>query len=262
MPARSLHQQVLLGRKIVPCEQADLHLVWSDKTLEIFIKPLPLFLLHHGFWETHISSDNTLHRLSCGFLLSYIWLIRHKCDLRIAKEVGIMPPEIEFEAWYDFTSMFLKGININTPEQQTDRRFCYGELRLGRLNAIYRFAPRFGLRYLMRGYRAGYANYSSFFIRNFAWLIGAFAYTTVVLSAFQVGLGTERLQGDRRFERAAYGFSIFSIMLPVIAIGLAVVLFLVIFLYHLFATIQYRKKAERRRITWRQTWEALHRENP
>jgi hypothetical protein len=65
--------------------------------------------------------------------------------------------------------------NLNNPRlDPINRRYHYGELRQG-LNLIYRLAPNFGLRHLIRGYYNEYNQYHVFFRRNFAWLIVVFA---------------------------------------------------------------------------------------
>ena len=62
-------------------------------------------------------------------------------------------------------------INVQVLNQESiyhhiNKRFIYGELRLGRLNAVFRFT---GLS-LLRDYQTGYSQYSSFFRENFTWL--------------------------------------------------------------------------------------------
>ncbi|KAL2351094.1 hypothetical protein BJ546DRAFT_998936 [Cryomyces antarcticus] len=107
MPARALHQQRLLAREIVIVEQTDLHLVWSAKS--ICIKPLPRFLLDHSFWRDNMLCKNDcacitsqmkpktsdeplactqrkLYRGALGFLLTYVHLISHESDFKMAKD--------------------------------------------------------------------------------------------------------------------------------------------------------------------------------
>lgn len=73
-----------------------------------------------------------------------------------------------------------------------ERRYQYGELRLGRIHWVYRI--RYGQ--FTRGYNFGYDRYGDFFSENFGWLIGIFAYISVVLSAMQVALASDRLKGN------------------------------------------------------------------
>lgn len=121
-----------------------------------------------------------------------------------------------------------------------NRRYCYSELRQGRLNHIYRFDRGF----IIRGYEFGYNQYGTFFSRNFAWLITVFAYVTISLTALQVGLATERLGQSPAFQRASYGFGVFSLLLPVIIVFVALGNFVVIFVSNF---VQTRKIVKRRK---------------
>ncbi len=50
----ALHQQVIIGRTIVPMDGAKLHLLWYHAA--VFIKPLPLYLLSHSFWVFYFNT--------------------------------------------------------------------------------------------------------------------------------------------------------------------------------------------------------------
>ena len=76
----------------------------------------------------------------------------------------------------------------------------YGEFRLARLNWIYRIMQR--KIYHKQDSRG--------------WLIETLVYITIVLTAMQVGLGTNNLSKNLPFQRASFGFTVFSIMAPVI----------------------------------------------
>ncbi|KAI1385836.1 uncharacterized protein F4822DRAFT_414280 [Hypoxylon trugodes] len=47
-------------------------------------------------------------------------------------------------------------------------------------------------------------------------------FIALVLTAMQVGLATDRLKYDERFQQASYGFTVFAILGPLGAFGLAV----------------------------------------
>ncbi|PGH08106.1 hypothetical protein AJ79_06106 [Helicocarpus griseus UAMH5409] len=241
-PARPLHRQKLMNRTILITENPDEHLVWRES--EIFIKPLPEFLLSYESWETELSQDEELHQCACGLLLSYSWLICHKSDFRIAKEVGLIPAEIEWAQWNSFVGEFLSNINSQTL-QQVSKRYRYGELRLSRLHSLYRFTPSvFSIDNLVRGYMSGSTWYRVFFKRNFAWLLAVFVYVTVILSAFQVGLATEKLERNRHFHNASYGFAVMSIVIVVLSILAIFTVWIVLFWYHLYSTRKYVTKVE------------------
>ncbi|KAJ8109396.1 hypothetical protein OPT61_g7492 [Boeremia exigua] len=208
--ARPLHRQKLLGRSILISEDPNEHLVWFEN--EIYIKPLPDYLFEYDFWASSICADNELRLAASGLLLSYAWLVQHKSDLAIAQDVGLLPKELDWSAWTQFLDTFLNNINLQTLEH-VSKRYHYGELRLTRLNTIYRFAPpKYTLHSLVRGYRNKSTWYQAFFTRHFRWMLAVFAIFSVVLSALQVGLATDRLQNVDSFQAASYGSAVTSLV--------------------------------------------------
>ncbi|KAL6409918.1 hypothetical protein AUP68_06321 [Ilyonectria robusta] len=81
--------------------------------------------------------------------------------------------------------------------------------------------------------------YRAFFWDHFAWLAGTTVYLVVVLTAMQVGLATESLGDNDAFQSASYGFTIFSILGPLVCAGLIVLAFFYIFVYNWIATVAY-----------------------
>ncbi|KAF1968884.1 hypothetical protein BU23DRAFT_582986 [Bimuria novae-zelandiae CBS 107.79] len=244
--ARPLHRQGLLGRSIVITEDPDEHIVWFETY--IFIKPLPDFLFDWNFWNNNLCSDQELHEAACGLLLSYSWLVRHKSDLDVAKESGLLSKDMEWSKWVEFLDAFLDNINCDTLSG-VNRRYKYGELRLSRLNAIYRLAPpTYSLRNLVRGYRNRSTWYRAFFERHFKWMLAVFAILSVILSALQVGLATTVLQGNGRFQSASYGFTIASLVAVVASVIVVCFVWLGLFCYHLFATWQNDRAVNRLRL--------------
>ena len=247
MSARPLHRQVMLDRQIVVTEQADLHLVWQESRL--FLKPLPEFLMDHSVWQNYICRNRRLYECASGFLLSYVWLICHRSDLEIANEKGLLCPKIEWHRWTAFSKSLLSRLD-HTCLSNINIRYGYGELRLSRLNWIYRLSARTrSPTTFVRGYMYGYNRYSIFVQRNFAWLLVAFVYITIVLSAMQVGLATNRLSKDGRFQNASYGFSIFSILASLIGIIVITLVLSGLFAFHLLATVSFKKGVESKRQT-------------
>ncbi|KAH7096075.1 hypothetical protein FB567DRAFT_587351 [Paraphoma chrysanthemicola] len=230
--SRSLHEQTLLRRTIALTDQADLHLVWSGNI--IFIKPVPEYLLNHAFWSTHICPSQSLHESARGLLLSYLWLLPSRADFILAIEHQILPPTLQWNAWVTFSASVLALDNPQRLDhatlQHTNSRYLYGELRLDRLSLIYRFCSVTHDPWtFVRGYQYNYANYTSFIERNFTWAITAAIYITIVLTAMQVGLATKRLQDDKRFHDAAFGFTVFSIVAPLAVIAAAMAIVVVVF---------------------------------
>ncbi|KAF2019801.1 hypothetical protein BU24DRAFT_431467 [Aaosphaeria arxii CBS 175.79] len=224
---RALHYQRLKKREIVVTEQLDLHLVW--RPTRILIKPLPRFLLCPQFWQCSICPDRDLYCVALGFLLSYVALIEREVDFHIARSLDLIPSDLTWAGW-----LALAEEISHTP---VNRRFFYGELRLGRLNWIYRLVLG-----KPRGYLSGCTTYGAFMRDNVNSLITLFAYTTIVLSAMQVGLSTQLLADNYAFGMASYVFSVFSILAPLSAIMIIVLLMGFIFIINLLRTLRIRGK--------------------
>lgn len=243
--ARPLHRQKRIGRCILVTEDPDEHLVWFEG--QIFIKPLPGFLLNWNYWNDNLCSSQDLRKSACGLLLSYAWLVRYESDLEIAKEIGLLPRNIEWPNWVKFLEVFLDNINLVTLSD-VNRRYKYGELRLSRLNSIYRFIPpAYSLKSLIRGYRSGSTWYNAFFGRHFKWMLAVFAVLSVLLSALQVGLSTSTLQNNGPFQKASYGFTIASLAAVVASVVVVFCVWLGLFWYHLLSTWRNDRAVDHRR---------------
>ncbi|RDA86081.1 hypothetical protein CP532_1158 [Ophiocordyceps camponoti-leonardi (nom. inval.)] len=249
LPARSLHRQRMMGRDIVVTEQSDLHLTWRESTL--FLKPLWKPLLDYGFWEEVIcdaDGDEDARLSATGLLLSYVWLICSKTDLHIAKQHKLVPKKLKWIDWAALSRDFLSKHHHAEPHirrhhhhhhhpfSRVADRYEYGELRLFRLNLIYRFAPGMFPDYLFRGYLYGYNRFSQFFGRNFAWAAGAVLYASVVLAAMQVALGVSAIKDHPSFQGAAYVFSVFTMVAMVFFSAAALGYFVVVFTLNLVYT--------------------------
>ncbi|KAG7005770.1 hypothetical protein G7Y79_00018g045770 [Physcia stellaris] len=221
--ARPLHRQAMLGRSIIPTSEARYHLLWRRQ--QIFVKPLPEYLPGHGFWEKGQCGNDRLHELASGFLLSWVWLVRSEVDFGIAR----------------------KRINAGRVGVEG---LVYGELRIDRLNQICRFIAPETFRDIVKGYYSGYLTYGNFFAENFAWLVTVFAFTSVLLSAFQVGATVGKLESSFLFQNFAYSVAMSSIVSPFLLTFLATLLFLVLFGYHLVQTIIYQKEKRKLREKW------------
>jgi hypothetical protein len=239
VPARPLHRQRMLGREIICTQRADFHLLWSGRTM--YIKPLPLYLLRHEFWTEHIGDDKNLHQQAMGFILSYVWLIRHATDFVVAQECHILPSNISWPRWRSFISSLALDADLNKISS-INQRYTYGELRIRRLNQIYRFVAARSLRDVIQGYGSRYHSYSSFFTQNFAWIMILFGFGSTLLSALQVGAGVNILQQSSRFQELSYTITMAALTFPVTIVLASLALFISIFLFHLVQTLTYHKK--------------------
>ncbi|KAK1757970.1 hypothetical protein QBC47DRAFT_410728 [Echria macrotheca] len=277
VPPRPLHHQLLLGRDIVLSERIDIHLVWGKGRL--FVKPLPGYLLDSRFWsETLVCScpamqlsgreqgeeeeevvclcgRRRLRQCAKGLLLHYTALIVYESDFTIALEKRLIPRGITWSRWRRFVREMLHGDDDHNRETwhreiyaDVAERFIYGELRLNRLNLI---------QLLRRGpfskhFLATWNSYGSFYRDNWAFIVGATAWILLILSAMQVGLGTERLSSDDAFQAASYGFTVFSILGPMAIFTVMMIMFTGAMVYNLFRTWRFERRREQKLgRTWR-----------
>lgn len=210
---RGLHRQKIIERDIVLTERPDLHLVWYKS--RIYIKPLPMFLLDHAFFAANLCSTDvppketsTLHASACGLLLSYTYLVRHESDLAIAISAHLLPADMTWERWCALSREVCTAVGDKT----INKRYLYGELRMTRLNLLYRM-----LMIDSRGFHLGYTRYASFFRQNFGWLLLAFAYVTVVLAAMQTVLTSSLAEGNIDVHKVSYWFGV-AVLLTVVVV--------------------------------------------
>lgn len=255
VPARSLHDQLSRGREVVITEAMDMHLVWT--TGKVYIKPLPRFLLEPTIWTEYLCCQHTckctsrldynnaqpmecerrkLYKVALGFLYSYAALIRHESDFLLAKDRYLLPNcGISWFSWI----AFVKQLDTEHIYPDINPRFHHKELRLSRLNYIY---------YLTQLSPAGFVRrwdrYSTFFHMNLGWLAATTVYMVVVLTAMQVGLATEALAKNSAFQSASYGFTVFSILGPLVCAGLIVVAFVCMLVFNTSHTIAQMRKRE------------------
>ncbi|KAF4244033.1 hypothetical protein CNMCM8980_010369 [Aspergillus fumigatiaffinis] len=257
MPPRPLHHQLLLGREIFITERMDMHLVWTRG--RIFLKPIPRFLLEPCFWTDYLShgkdcecshngeytyspgstqqcARQKLWKSALGFLFSYAALITHESDFYIAKDKHLLPPNEEL-SWQGWRTL-VEQLRTESIYHRINQRFIYGELRLSRLNKIYRLSQR----PFLRGYMSLWHQYGTFFQENFQWLATATIYIAIVLTAMQVGLATKALADNDAFQSASYGFAVFSVLGPLAAAGLITLVFCYMFVNNLIVAIAYKDR--------------------
>lgn len=250
-PPRALNHQLVLGRKICVSERLDMHLLWTDG--QIFLKPLPASLLQPAFWDGWLlcrqdrdclqklsQGTNAQHcdrqqvrRCGLGLLYSYAALIRHESDFHIPCDSRLLPDEITWMKW----QQLVRQLYLEHIYSQVDRRFWYGELRLSRLNKICHLSQR----PLLQGYFSPWHQYGTCLADNFEWLASITVYIVVVLTAMQVGLATDKLAENSRFQSASYGFTVFSILGPLVVTRFILVAFGVVFVVNWVATSAYHQ---------------------
>ena len=234
----SLHQQHMIGRSVTLTERPDMHLVWIKQN--IYLKAFPRYLCDHAIWIDHLCDDKTLHAAACGFILSYTWLICSELDFSYAQSLKLVP-DAPWTRWRALLQSARLHFAMHPPDL-IHRRYIYSELRLSRLNWIFRFDPtarrQDGLR---RALFVDDHTYS-FFQRNFAWTIIVFLYVTLALTSMQVGLAMARLQSSGAFPATCYGSSVFCLVLPVAITFCAAIIFICLYTYNVIKTLLSRKK--------------------
>lgn len=242
--ARGLHRQLLENRTIVRTEQADLHLLYYDTTL--LLKPLPSYLLCPKAWTNYLTHSTHFYKLATGFLLSYIWLLRSPLDFQIALQNNLLPPTLTWPTWKQIVTQYLSVIDADTLHQ-VNKRYHFGELRLGRINTIYRTTPHLAKAHFVRGYLYTYNRYVIFFKRNVAWVVVVVVWFSLVLSAMQVGTSVLDLKDNKAFNKVSYGFVLFSIAMVAALMVFVGTVFLVVYFHNMIAAISHKNFAERKR---------------
>ncbi|KAJ5160765.1 uncharacterized protein N7482_007769 [Penicillium canariense] len=257
MPPKPLNYQLATSRQIVVDQRIDMHLVW-EHSQRLHIKPLPRYLLDADFWASHLMtcegsccadaqrdravSDSTtkctkdVYKCALGFLCSYIALIQFECDLAIALDCNLLPKDMTWEQWLQFVHQLLDN-GVSNPSN-INPRYLYGELRLSQLNKIYAF--RYGR--VLRGYQFTYQTYGELARDYLTPVTAATIYVALVLTAMQVGLATSHLSSNISFQNASRGFTIFSILGPLIGIALVGIIGIFQFSINLFETRRFTQK--------------------
>lgn len=216
----TLHHQKVLLRNIIPSESSRLHLVWFNRN--IYIKPLPECLFDPNYHSDIIRENDHLGGIILGFLRSYCGLIKSPLDLSIAKESHLVSKDVVWQQWAIFRQTVLTKAEDN--ELNINERYHYGELRLPRLDLIYRFTGR------RLNYFTIHRTYGTYFGQYFALLAAALAFVAVILTAMQVLTGINNI--PETLQSICYRFSITILVGICVCFGFIFLFFLVIFLYN------------------------------
>lgn len=225
-----LHRQKVKRRKIIVTEEPKLHLVWMYD--QIFIKPLPKYLLSHKFWTVYLCQLDTprtrsrldrIRRAALGYLRTYYHLVRYESDFRMAMGQGdagadnprLLPPGITWEQFCAFSSDFAL-----IRDSDVSGRYAYGEIRLTRLNF---YAP---LLLGRRDFQRVEYQSSAYFARLYSPLLFVFGIFSLVLSGFQVALAAEQVAPTVRDQSALLRTGLWF---SVVVIGCLVALMLALF---------------------------------
>ncbi|KAI3394541.1 hypothetical protein diail_2590 [Diaporthe ilicicola] len=237
---RSLYYQKFLRREIVIAEELGLHLVWAKS--RIFVKPLPDFLLNYEFWEAHISCEPELHRAACGLLYSYCGLIRFGHDLQVAHDCHLINENVDYPAWTEFARTILPNLNPDDTNAM-DTRFRYGELRLNRLDTIYRYSPyKFSISSILQGFPHALTESYVPYMDQYNNVVSAFGVIVIILSAFNLSLSATQKTPQPDLQHAAFGFAVFAMVLCAALIVVFVMLPLISSIATFYGSFAARKR--------------------
>lgn len=239
-----LHRQRVKGREIIVTEEPRLHLVWIHD--RIFIKPLPRYLLSQEFWEMYLSessdrlgdSQDNIRKAATGFLRTYRYLVQHESDFNIAQQdnLRLIPKDVD---WVSFCRFTLELGHIK--DSDVSGRYCYGELRLTRLNF---YAPLFLHKF---HFEQVYGQYGDFFGRLYGPILFVFAVVSTILNAMQVELAVEQLVATHWVSVwfASRWFSILSLIGAAVISAWFILLWLWIFLDEWIYTVRHKLDKKR-----------------
>jgi hypothetical protein len=75
-------------------------------------------------------------------------------------------------------------------------------------------------------------------------VLTAIIYITVVLTAMQVGLATTQLNTSAMFNRVSYGFTLFSILAPLITLAIGAIIMLILAVFNVRHALGEKAKAQ------------------
>ncbi|EJU01767.1 hypothetical protein DACRYDRAFT_27921, partial [Dacryopinax primogenitus] len=221
-----LHLHRAFGHSIILSEDPQQHLLWYRLKNAIFIKPLPPCLLHHDFYHLHLlqpqSVPSPVILSAIGLLASWLQLVQHPSDLRIAHELFLLPAELDWPAWLTFTRALDPRGTLSTLE--LGNRYDLGEVLSVRISLKLFFSKLFFPRSSVLGQDGGAlrstqwakGQTTSFSPHMIGVLIFIFAFFQTTLSAFQVIVGYSGAQ--QRVLDTSYWFA--NVVLFICALSL------------------------------------------
>lgn len=237
-PPRPLSLYRVLERDIVPTGDTSLHLVWT--TGKIYLRPIPRCLVSLAFYERYLTPPRPEDKPILGLLYSYICLVPSELDFDIARREHLLPDTHDWHAWKALVTRVLSDYHGSHSRGQgilnhVPRRYAYGELRLDRLDKIYRYFRGD----LLHGYSTltGSARYVDLFRENLAVVAASTVYLVVIVTAMSLGRTTKALKDNEAFDSACYGFAVFAIILPLVGLGLIVAVFVFTFIANYLRTL-------------------------
>lgn len=226
-----LHHQLILNREIKATNQARLHMLWMRRV--IYFKPLPSYLMNAAYVRDYVCHDRKLYPLVMGFLLSYCKILKSPLDISVAHDSYLLPEDITWDKWELFRNEIIS--TFEGRDDMLNMRYDYGELRIARLNMIYRLTGR-GVVYFTT-----HREYGTYFSEYFQLFITIFAFASTILQAMQVALSGD--QYPTSVDKAAYVISLITIFGVAVSILLVGILFFWMFLANAYLTARAQHRA-------------------
>jgi hypothetical protein len=209
----NLTSQIVRGRELVVTEELRLHLLWGYG--QIFVKPIPRYLLSHAFWEHYLCHGSLLQESTrieivghaLGFLRTYAHLIQHESDFLIARDAKhrLVPEDVDWEKFWQFISHF-EDLNKECVPP-IPNRFRYGQISFFKLNLWYYFIRPWSYK--------SYVSVDRKWGARSKFVLFFFAFFSLACSAMQSGMkAVEELQptlpwhNARTFWIVCRGFSV------------------------------------------------------
>jgi hypothetical protein len=235
-----LTEQITRGRRLIITENPGLHLVWIHD--RVFLKPLPVYLFSHAFWEYYLVSSYSplkasirqrLLKATSGFLRSYSYLIQHKSDFLLATgdDLQLIPKSISYTQFVAFMS------HCDIKDSSASPRYHFGELRLTRLNFWCKiFLSKWSYQRVEWQYGAHFSQY-------YGPLLFIFALISLLTSSMQVVLAAQdMLKPDDSwlvFARVSSGFCIFTIIFVACTAAALLVALMYMILHEFFFAVKH-----------------------
>ena len=160
-------------------------------------------------------------------------LIESPLDLALAQKLKLLNENITWERWYSFTTAVIPKICL----ENINKRWEYGELRLGRLNLIWIATGR-GLAYFTT-----HTEYATYFNQYFKIFITVFALLAIILQSMQIIVAIKDKSGS--WDTICYGFSLATLIAVVASLAYVLLMFLFLVLYNAVITMMAHKKVSR-----------------
>jgi len=167
--------------------------------------------------------------------------------LQLAQEYNLITSNLDYRAWTEFTRTTLSILDPDDFDTM-EKRFRYGELRLNRLDTIYRYSPQdLSISSMLQGFPHALTESYVPYMDQYNNAVSAFGIIVIILSAFNLSLSAHSKSPDPDLQQAAYGFAISAMVLCALLTGIFIVLPLISSLATIYGSLLTRKRLSKTR---------------